>query len=80
VLKASWGFDSGLLIADMDNPQKATWVPMRSVKAVVFENPGVLPECGMLDHKTRDLLNMIHPGYGDEVEERYGKKMEGLGS
>lgn len=76
VLKISWGLKPGILLADMDFPQDVSWVPLQHVKAVKFENPGVLPECGMLDHKTRELLNMIHPGYGDEVEEKYRKKLE----
>ncbi|MDI6710459.1 MAG: hypothetical protein QME76_07205 [Bacillota bacterium] len=71
VLKVNWGLRPGMMLADMDAPQNMSWVPIRDVKAVVFENPGVLPECRVLDPKTRELLNLIHPGYGDEVEERY---------
>ena len=75
VLKVSSGIEPGMLVADMDSPQDISWVPMRRVKAVEFVNPGVKPECGMLDHKTRELLNMIHPGYGDEVEERHWRRL-----
>lgn len=76
VLKVSWGIEPGVLLCDLDNPQNTTWVPMVSVKAIRFLNPGILPECGMLDHKTRELLNLIHPGYGDEVEEKYRKNLK----
>lgn len=74
MLRVSWGLRPGILVADMDFPQNVLWVPIQDT--VVFENPGVQPECGMLDYKTRELLNMIHPGYGDEVEERYRRKMD----
>lgn len=73
VLKVSCGIKPGILLADLDSPQTVSWVPLQNVKAVKFKNPGVVPDCGLLDRQTKELLNLIHPGYGDEVEERYRK-------
>ncbi|PRR71938.1 hypothetical protein MHFGQ_17080 [Moorella humiferrea] len=73
VLKVSCGIKPGILLADMDFPQTVTWVSLHHVKAVTFKNPGVPSDCGLIDSKVRELLNLMHPGYGDEVEEKYTK-------
>jgi hypothetical protein len=76
VLKVNWGIRPGLLINEMDNPEKITWISLQNIDLVKFENPGIIPECAMLDHKTREILNLIHPGYGDEVENKYRQRLD----
>ncbi|MBO8129660.1 MAG: hypothetical protein H0Z39_10795 [Peptococcaceae bacterium] len=67
VLKASWGIDGGLLLADLDKPRNTTWIPLNKIEAVRFENPGLVGECESVDGENYKLLNLIHPGYGDMV-------------
>lgn len=68
VLKASWGSRPGLLLGDIEKPGELVWLSMEKISAVAFLNPGVdrgAPASGAVK-----LLNLIHPGYGDEIRER----------
>lgn len=71
VLKASWGLKSGLLLCHIDRPGELMWVPLEKIVAVKFTNPGVLQDNPFCE--TKRLLNIIHPGFGDETEEKLKK-------
>lgn len=77
VLKARWGGAGSLLVADMDNPGSVALVPLAQVRMVRFENPGLISRPYILDPGTREVLNLIHPGHGDEVEERLRQEVLG---
>ncbi|QGP93370.1 hypothetical protein MGLY_27780 [Neomoorella glycerini] len=70
VLKASWGSKGGLLVAGMDDPQSVTWIPKDRIITVRYMNPGLALATHALDPVTKNFLNLVHPGYGEEVEQR----------
>jgi len=79
VLKASWGIKGGLLLAHVDEPRNVVWIPLTSIEIVTFLNPGI-PEAiemtrGSLNTDTKELLNLIHSGYGNELEQKWAKKL-----
>lgn len=76
VLKFSWGIGGGLLVSNIDIPQNTTWVKTDCVRKVYFLNPGIVKMQNLLDQDTHKLLNTIHPGYGDEVEQKLKRKTE----
>ncbi len=73
VLKMSWGYNSGLLLSEMDDPRNIIWIPMQSIISVRFHNPGIISQRNQLDNQSKKVLNLIHPGYGDEVQRKIGR-------
>lgn len=73
VLKASWGSKGGLLVAGMDDPRSVVWIPNDRIIMVQFMNPGLASVSHVLDPTTKKFLNLLHPGYGEEVEQKLGK-------
>jgi len=76
VLKVSWGNNAGMLIGEMDDPRHMPWAPLSGVRSVKFLNPGIRTVRGTIDNETRKFLNMVHPGYADEVEEKFRRQAE----
>lgn len=68
------------MLAHADAPHKIIWVSLDSIEVVVFLNPGVREAMesagGVLDGSTRELFNMIHHGYGNELERKYAGKLD----
>lgn len=74
VIKVSWGLTPGILIEERAFPAcRLIWVPLGRIVTIGFENPGIVREGSSLklEAGTRNLLNLIHPGYGNEVEKRF---------
>lgn len=60
-----------MVLAALDNPGEMTLVYISKVKAIRFENQGFSTEKQKLDDGTKQVLNLVGTGYGNEIEKRW---------
>lgn len=81
-LRFSWDGKESVLLADPDDPSQLTWVSLDEVVSIKFLNLDFLDAMERTERyleeieKSRQILNGILPGYGDEVYNRRFAKQE----